>query len=98
MVEITRFVEHKTAGWKGLMFVNDESPEKEYIINQAGIWESTPKRLESLQEISVKQVDIPTLLEEWAAARNRMQISMFITKELQDALEKTVLCVGDKEV
>lgn len=88
MVEIKKFVEHKTAGWKGLIFLDDKYPGKEFIINKANVWESTPKRLEALREIPAEQVNIPELIEAWAFARERMWMSMSVTKELQTALGK----------
>lgn len=95
MVEIKRFVVNKSAGWKGLVCTVSSQPGKEFIMNEASVWEATPKRVAALEEITPEQADIPALLSAWQRACERMRFSMSIVQEVVPALSGYITEKGD---
>lgn len=73
-ITIERFVQHKTAGWQGVVFAVDG---KRHVSTRFMAWELTPSREDALATITSID-DLPKFVEDMSAQYQRNPIIPFV--------------------
>jgi len=77
-ITIERFVQHKTAGWQGVVFAVDG---KRHVSTRFMAWELTPSREDALATITSID-DLPKFVEDMSAQYQKNPIIPFVPHEL----------------
>ena len=79
-MRLVNLCRHKTAGWDGFIFVDDNGTVQ--ITNGVGVWIPTPHRMETLEIVAA--IDTSRILEYMAGHPEREPVAALLQGELPD--------------